>query len=69
MELDDNYLVYTNYDREKPISKASYILLWHHRLLVISDGKVPEYTQGEGAEQILAAYTDNMEARGYESSS
>ena len=36
------------------------------QILVISDSKEPEYLEGEGAEQILAAYTDNMEARGYE---
>ena len=32
---------------------------------MISDSKEPEYLEGEGAEQILAAYTENMEARGY----
>ena len=35
------------------------------KILVISDSKEPEYLEGEGAEQILAAYTDNMIARGY----
>jgi len=29
------------------------------------DRQEPEYLEGEGAEQILAAYTDNMIARGY----
>ena len=63
-KLDDNYLVYTNYDKKADFKVPTFYLA--HQILVISDSKEPEYLEGEGAEQILAAYTDNMEARGYE---
>ena len=63
-KLDDNYLVYTNYDKKADFKVPTFYLA--PQILVISDSKEPEYLEGEGAEQILAAYTDNMEARGYE---
>ena len=63
-KLDDNYLVYTNYDKKADFKVPTFYLA--PQILVISDNKEPEYLEGEGAEQILAAYTDNMEARGYE---
>ena len=63
-KLDDNYLVYTNYDKQANFKDFSTFYL-ADKILVISDSKEPEYLEGEGAEQILAAYTDNMIARGY----
>ena len=63
-KLDDNYLVYTNYDKKADFKVPTFYLA--PQILVISDSKEPEYLEGEGAEQILAAYTDNMVARGYE---
>ena len=63
-KLDDNYLVYTNHDEKVDFKVPTFYLA--PQILVISDSKEPEYLEGEGAEQILAAYTDNMEARGYE---
>ncbi len=66
-KLDDNYLVYTNYDKKADFKVPTFYLA--PQILVISDNKEPEYLEGEGAEQILAAYTDNMVARGYEASS
>lgn len=63
-KLDDNYLVYTNYDKKADFKVPTFYLA--PQILVISDSKEPEYLEGEGAEQILEAYTDNMEARGYE---
>lgn len=62
-KLDDNYLVYTNYDKKADFKVPTFYLA--PQILVISDSKEPEYLEGEGAEQILAAYTDNMKARGY----
>ena len=62
-KLDDNYLVYTNYDKKADFKVPTFYLA--PQILVISDSKEPEYLEGEGAEQILAAYTDNMIARGY----
>ena len=62
-KLDDNYLVYTNHDEKADFKVPTFYLA--DKILVISDSKEPEYLEGEGAEQILAAYTDNMIARGY----
>lgn len=61
-KLDDNYLVYTNYDKQANFKDFSTFYL-ADKILVISDSKEPEYLEGEGAEQILAAYTENMEAK------
>ena len=63
-KLDDNYLVYTNYDKQANFKDFSTFFL-ADKILVISDSKDPEYLEGEGAEQILAAYSANMEAKGY----
>ena len=62
-KLDNNYLVYTNYDKKADFKVPTFYLA--DQILVINDSKEPEYLEGEGAEQILAAYTDNMIARGY----
>ncbi len=62
-KLDDNYLVYTNHDEKADFKVPTFFLA--PEILVINDSKEPEYLVGEGAEQILAAYTKNMEARGY----
>ena len=63
-KLDDNYLVYTNYDKKADFKVPTFYLA--DQILVINDSKEPEYLEGEGAEQILAAYTENMEAKGYQ---
>ena len=52
-KLDDNYLVYTNYDKKADFKVPTFYLA--PQILVISDSKEPEYLEGEGAEQILAA--------------
>ena len=62
-KLDNNYLVYTNYDKKADFKVPTFYLA--DQILVINDSKEPEYLEGEGAEQILAAYTENMEARVY----
>ena len=62
-KLDDNYLVYTNYDKQANFKVPTFFLA--PQILIISDSKDPQYLEGEGAAQILAAYTDNMKARGY----
>lgn len=66
-KLDDNYLVYTNYDKKADFKVPTFYLA--PQILVISDSKEPEYLEGEGAEQILAAYTDNMVSQRLRSSS
>ena len=50
-KLDDNYLVYTNYDKKADFKVPTFYLA--PQILVISDSKEPEYLEGEGAEQIL----------------
>ena len=50
-KLDDNYLVYTNYDKQANFKDFSTFYL-ADKILVISDSKEPEYLEGEGAEQI-----------------
>ena len=49
-KLDDNYLVYTNYDKQANFKDFSTFYL-ADKILVISDSKEPEYLEGEGAEQ------------------
>ena len=63
-KLDANYLVYTNYDKQANFKSFQTFYL-ADKILVISDSKEPEYLEGEGAEQILAAYAQNMKAKGY----
>lgn len=63
-KLDDNYLVYTNYDKQANFKQFSTYYL-ADKILVINDKETPEYLEGEAAAQILAAYTTNMNARGY----
>ena len=53
-KLDNNYLVYTNYDKKADFKVPTFYLA--DQILVINDSKEPEYLEGEGAEQILAAY-------------
>lgn len=64
-KLDNNYLVYTNYDKKADFKTPTTFYL-ADKILVISNKEEPEYLEGQAAEDILAAYTDNMEARGYE---
>ena len=52
-KLDNNYLVYTNYDKKADFKVPTFYLA--DQILVINDSKEPEYLEGEGAEQILAA--------------
>ncbi len=63
-KLDNDYLVYTNYDKEGKFQRVSHLLL-PDKILVINDKTEPEYLEGEGAQEILAAYKSNMDARGY----
>lgn len=62
-KLGNDYLVYTNYDKKADFKVPTFYLA--DQILVITDSKEPEYLEGQTAEDILAAYTENMEARGY----
>ena len=63
-KLDNDYLVYTNYDK-KANFKEFHTYYLPDKILVINDKTEPEYLEGEGAQEILAAYKSNMDARGY----
>ena len=63
-KLDANYLVYTNYDKQADFKSFNSFYL-ADKILVITDSETPEYLEGEGADQILAAYANNMKAKGY----
>lgn len=64
-KLDDNYLVYTNYDKKANFKDFTKFYL-ADKILIISDSEEPEYLEGQAATDILAAYTKNMEAKGYQ---
>lgn len=63
-KLDDNYLVYTNYDKEANFKEFTTYYL-PDKILVIGDKDKPEYLEGQTAQDILAAYEQNMNQRGY----
>ena len=45
-KLDNNYLVYTNYDKKADFKVPTFYLA--DQILVINDSKEPEYLEGEG---------------------
>ena len=59
-KLDNDYLVYTNYDKKANFKEFTTYYL-PDKILVISDKEEPEYLEGEAAQEILAAYKSNME--------
>ena len=63
-KLDNDYLVYTNYDKKANFKEFTTYYL-PDKILVISDKEEPEYLEGEAAQEILAAYKSNMDNRGY----
>lgn len=63
-KLDNNYLVYTNYDKKADFKTPTTFYL-ADKILIIGDTEEPKYLEGKAAEEILAAYTKNMETRGY----
>lgn len=63
-KLDNDYLVYTNYDKQANFKQFTTYYL-PDKILVISDKAEPEYLEGEGAQEILATYKSNMNARGF----
>ena len=64
-KLDNNYLVYTNYDKKTDFKQFTSFYV-ADQILVINDKNEPEYLEGPAAKAILDAYTSNMEARGYQ---
>lgn len=63
-ELDGRYVVYTNYAPETDFQALkSYYL--PDSILIIGDSEQPTYDSGKQAKEILQAWADNMESRGF----
>ena len=62
--LDNNYLVYTNYDIETDFTK---IETFHviDSILIIDNSEKPSYWNNSNSEKIVIAYRDKLEACGY----
>lgn len=63
-KMDNEYLVYTNYDKQANFKQFSTYYL-PDSILIIGNTEKPEYWKGAEAADILAAYATNLEARGY----
>ena len=63
-QLDNNYLVYTNYDKKADFKTFETYYL-PDSILVIGDKENAEYWKDENAQEILSAYVANMNSRGY----
>lgn len=63
-KLDNNYLVYTNYDKKADFKTFETYYL-PDSILVIGDKENAEYWKDENAQEILSAYVVNMNSRGY----
>ncbi|MEG1563068.1 MAG: DUF4136 domain-containing protein [Bacteroides sp.] len=63
-KMDDQYLVYTNYDAQTNFTLFSTFYLPDSILVMGSEAK-PTYWKGAEATEILKAYTQQMEARGF----
>ena len=63
-KLDNDYLVYTNYDKS---TNFSNIQTFHviDSILIISDEAEPDYWRNNNSQKIIQAYTQNLEERGY----
>ena len=63
-KLDNDYLVYTNYDKKADFKQFSTYYI-PDSVLVIGDKKDPEYWKGEAAAAIINAYKDNLNSKGF----
>ena len=63
-KLDNDYLVYTNYDKKADFKQFSTYYI-PDSVLVIGDKKDPEYWKGEAAEAIINAYKENLNSKGF----
>ena len=63
-KLDNNYLVYTNYDAETDFTAIStyYVI---DSILIIGDSEKPTYWNNSNSQQIVDAYSNRLEACGY----
>ena len=63
-KLDRNYLVYTNYDIDTDFSAIEnfYVI---DSILIIGNSEKPTYWKNNNSQQIINAYNDRLESRGY----
>jgi len=63
-KLDNNFVVYTNYDKNADFKQFSTYYL-PDSILLIGEKDKKEYWKDNEAQQILDTYVSNMSARGY----
>lgn len=63
-KLDNNFVVYTNYDKNANFSSFNTYYL-PDSILIIGDKKEAEYWNDENAQLIINTYATNMANRGY----
>lgn len=63
-ELEGRYVVYTNYDPQTDFSQLHTFYL-PDSILLIGNSAQPTFSTNAQAEQILQAWADNMESRGF----
>ena len=63
-KLDNNFVVYTNYDKNASFSAFNTYYL-PDSILIIGDKKEAEYWNDENAQLIISTYAANMANRGY----
>ena len=63
-KLDNDYLVYTNYDEGTDFGKFNtyYVI---DSILIIGNNEKTEYWKNENSKKIINAYADRLEAAGY----
>lgn len=63
-KLDNNFVVYTNYDQSANFSSFNTYYL-PDSILIIGDKKEAEYWNDENAQSIISTYATHMASRGY----
>ena len=63
-DLDDNFLVYTDYDKTEDFGSFTKFYI-PDSILLISDSKEAQYWKDDNALRIIKACVNNMEERGY----
>lgn len=62
--LDNDFLVFTNYDSEADFAGHETFFI-PDSILIAGHSEEPQYAKGASADEIIETYVDNMEAMGY----
>lgn len=62
--LDNDYLVYTNYDNTADFKDYNTFYI-PDKIMTVSYSVEPDYIEGDMADRIVRMYVDNMESMGY----